>query len=376
MSDLTLLHLTTPQALRHQADLWDDLWLRSAVTHPTARASMICNWLAHFRDDARFQAVVVRDATRFMAVLPLVARRQRGLLPCRDVPGNEWASAGQLLLDPDGDVERACELMVRSLAELNCSAFWFASIPVQAPWWQALIEAAHRAAWSTNVRTRYQVGYLPLQETWARQKASLSKGFRKQIDRSIRQLERAGPIRLRFVSPRSGPEASRWLEAGLQLEHAGWKGAAKTSILANRAAHDFVREQARQLAEQRQLTLAWLEQNGDDIAFEYGWSAKGVYHSYKVAYDQQFQQFSPGQLLLYFMLRHFHDTRTVHAVDFLGPLDDAVRRWRTQVYPMGRLLLAPPRSIGQAIVLASRCLPTPPLCASGEACSTWTMEDH
>ena len=99
-----------------------------------------------------------------------------------------------------------------------------------------------------------------------------------------------------------------------------------------------------------------LEHNGRNIAFEYGWCAKQVYHSYKVAYDEEFGRYSPGQLLLYHLLQHFHETQETRTVDFLGPIDTAVRRWCRQGYYMGRLLMAPPRSVGRAAVLATRYL--------------------
>lgn len=95
---------------------------------------------------------------------------------------------------------------------------------------------------------------------------------------------------------------------------------------------------------------------GKVIAFEQGWCAKQVYHSYKIAYSASFARFSPGQLLIYLLLNQFSNSREVTAIDFLGPLDEAVQRWHPQTYRQGRLLMAPPSPLARMLVSASRCV--------------------
>ncbi len=357
-SDLSVLQLTTPQALRDCAEQWDDLWLRSEMTHPTAQAAMITNWLDYFLHDAKFHAVVVLQDGRFVGALPLMTRTKGRVVACMDVPGNEWSSAGQLLIDPASDTEVVCDLLVAALARLDCSAFWFASVPVNARWWGTLMAAARRGNWSVEARCRYQVGRMELKSTWSQQSRALSKGMRKQLGKSIRQLKSQGALRLHVARPTRGDRALGLLETGLALEHAGWKGAAGTSVLANEREWQFIQDLARQLIANKQLVLSLLEHNGHNIAFEFGWCAKQVYHSYKVAYDEQMSQFSPGQLMVYHLLEHFHRSDEIRSFDFLGPEDAAIRRWQPQSYPMGRLLMAPPKPAGRALVLAARYLLT------------------
>ncbi len=352
----TILYLPNLPSFRGQVERWDDLWCRSLVTHPTAHADLITAWLDRFCPREPFQAVVVCRGDQFVAALPLLPRRKGHLVPCLDVPGNEWSSAGQLLLDPGADPCAVCDCLIEGLHQLACPVYWFASIPLHSPWWQALVAAAERAHWSVERRVRYQVGRLELAASWPQQRSLLSKGLRKQLGRSLRGLESLGSLQLRFTLPRSESEAVRLLDRGLRLEHAGWKGGARTALLSHAQAAHFAHDQARQLALQQQLAMVSLELDGHQLAFEYGWLAKRVYHSYKVAYDPQFRRFGPGNVLVYLLLQRLHAAGDAHAIDFLGPLDDAVRRWCPASYSMGRLLLAPPRPLGKAIVLASRYL--------------------
>ncbi len=140
--ELTVLRIESLEALRRYAPAWDDLWARSEVTHPTAQADLIACWLEHFQHHDRFAAIVVQRGGRFLAALPLVTHSKGGVVTCMDVPGNEWSSAGQLLLDPQCNTSAVCQLLVHALATLDCAGFWFASVPIHAKWWQALMAAA------------------------------------------------------------------------------------------------------------------------------------------------------------------------------------------------------------------------------------------
>ena len=207
--DLSVLHLANSQALRDSAERWDDLWLRSDVTHPTAQAALIANWLDHYLDGDRFVAIVVSRGDRFLAALPLVTGTKGRVVPYMDVPGNEWSSAGQLLIDPTCDVDAVCDALVAALRETDCPAFWFASVPIQAHWWQAFMAAARRSGWSVDARHRYQVGRLELHPTWASQQDSLSKGLKKRVAERRVRLNHGGGY------------ACTWLDRAVGIAHWG-----------------------------------------------------------------------------------------------------------------------------------------------------------
>ncbi|MFO7905007.1 MAG: GNAT family N-acetyltransferase [Planctomycetota bacterium] len=358
--ELSVLHVETSNALRACGAQWDDLWFRSDVTQPTAQAPLIANWLDHYHPDGGFCAVVVSQGNRFLAALPLVRRVKRHLIRCLDVPGNEWSPAGDLLLDPACDTEQLCDVLIAALNERGCPGLWLSSVPIEARGWTALMAAAGRGNWRVAARGRYQVGHLSVPSTWPPQERLWSKGMRKKIRRAIRQLESRGPLRLHVARPTEGALALRLLETGLKLEHAGWKGRAGTSLMANRQAWRFVEDQTVALIAKQQLSVARLELDGEIMAFEHGWCAKNVYHSYKIAYSEEFSRYSPGQLLVYHLLRHFSASGEINAMDFVGPVDDAVRRWHPRCYWMGRVLMAPPTLLGRAVVSASRHFPLNP----------------
>ena len=124
--------LTSLAELRAAAPDWDDLWRRSDCTSPLARAEMVAHWLEHFAPQARFCAAVVEEDGRWLAALPLVEGRGRGILRAGVLPCNEWPSGATLLWDVSGT---ACEVGCAMTAALD-----------RLPWHLVLLEVGHARA--------------------------------------------------------------------------------------------------------------------------------------------------------------------------------------------------------------------------------------
>ena len=68
MSRLRLVRIDSLAEWRGQADAWDDLWSRSAVAVPTARAELIAQWLEEFAPGRPFCAFIVAEGESFWPV--------------------------------------------------------------------------------------------------------------------------------------------------------------------------------------------------------------------------------------------------------------------------------------------------------------------
>jgi CelD/BcsL family acetyltransferase involved in cellulose biosynthesis len=94
------------------------------------------------------------------------------------------------------------------------------------------------------------------------------------------------------------------------------------------------------------------------IAFEYGSTAKGVYHPHKVGYDERYAACSPGQVVLLEHLKQLYRDQDHAWVDFSGPLNESTRRWATRTYPLSRLVIATRRPSGRLAMRAYKsCRP-------------------
>ena len=88
------------------------------------------------------------------------------------------------------------------------------------------------------------------------------------------------------------------------------------------------------------------------LAFICGFRAKGVYFAHKISYDPRMAAFSPGQLLFCHVLEQLHNSSDAWALDFMGPLNQALSRWRPESYGVGRVAIAPRRLAGRAAMYA------------------------
>ena len=144
------------------------------------------------------------------------------------------------------------------------------------------------------------------------------------------------------------------LRRAFAVEHKSWKKDTGATVLGTPGMFEFYLRQASQLAAWGHLRLAFLEHRGEPIAFEFGWTAKGVYHCFKVGYDPAMAQVSPGQLLRMLLIERLHADSGHVMVDYQGPLSDAVARWTTGSYQIGRLVIAPHQLRSRALMAGYR----------------------
>ncbi len=61
MARQRIIHLNSIDDLRSAAPAWDDLWWRSDVALPTARAELLAQWLERFAPHRDFHAFAVEE---------------------------------------------------------------------------------------------------------------------------------------------------------------------------------------------------------------------------------------------------------------------------------------------------------------------------
>ena len=341
MSAARIVHLRGLEELRAAQPAWDGLWRRSATTFPTLRAELIAQWVEHFAPRAKFMAVAVEENGRYTAAMPLVPRKIARVFAGGVFPCNEWSSSGDLLLDCDIEsgsaASQTLDLLAAALAELPISLLWLDETLPESDRWKALLAEFERRRLRTIVRPRCRVGRVAIGGDWRAYQSSWSRKHRQNMARRIRQLTHCGDVCLRLLRDFAPGEAAVALRRGWEIENLGWKGAAGSSVLTTPGMEAFFARQAELLAQQKQLELAFLESAGRPIAFAYGQTAKGVFHSAKIGYDPSYADCSPGQLLRYFLLERFHHEQGRRAFDFLGPLNAAHAAWRPDTYTVARL---------------------------------------
>lgn len=345
-------HLRTTHELREHAAAWDALWQRSEVALPTARAALVAQWIDMLADGADFHALVVEDDKRMLAAIPLVESRLKRLLPVLRLPCNEWSASGDLLVDPACDVDGVVELLVERIVRLGSPLVWFDGVALNSCGWQAFLAAIERRRLTYERHERFAIGTIDLAQHWQAYQAAWSGNFRRQMRKMERRAEELGGVTLTVHRPTDAAEIERLLQFGFEVEDRSWKGREGTSVLKSPQLHEYLRNQALEVGRLGHLELAFLEFEGRPIAFEYGWSSKGVYFSPKVGYDEAYSHLSPGQLLRLKLVEQFFADPQRKTFDFLGPLVEATERWITGRYAIERLVVSTGKLRGNVVLRA------------------------
>ena len=344
---MQLVRLHSIDALVSAAADYNDLWRRSEVALPAARAESLAAWLERFAPRACFELLVVADAGRFVAALPLVERRIKGLVPAACLPVSPWWTSGELLVDDAADRAAALDCLVAGFGRLPQPLVWLDAVRFAAPRWQALLAAIDRAGLPASIEPQAFVGQVEIEHDWDDYQARWSRGHRRKLRGARRQVEAAGGVELRVERPSQPRDIEALVRTGFEIEDRNWKGAAGSSVLSQPGMLEFYVEQARRLAAAGCLELAFLEHRGQAIAFEYGLAAKGTYFSYKIGYDERFAELTPGLLLRTMLVERFHAEPERKLVDFAGPLSRATASFSTRVEPVGRIVVGAPSLAGR-----------------------------
>jgi CelD/BcsL family acetyltransferase involved in cellulose biosynthesis len=353
VSGLVVKRLDSLSDLRRAAGAWDDLWQRSEITLPTARAEMIALWSECFAADRPFVALTVVHDGQLVGALPLIETRLLGL-KVGGLPGNDWSPAGDLLVDQRSDVNRVCQRLLEALRHAAWPMLWLDALPGKANRWQMFLQTLEHERVAHARQQRFAIDLVEIQENWAEYFSARSRNHRRHVHRAAARARKRGLTELSRYDQLTPEQVEPLLRACFELEASGWKGRARSAVLHVPGAWDFYLRQARQLAAWRQLSVNVLQHQGQPIAFEYGWRSKGVYCTPKVGYDEAFGPLAPGQLLRYRLIEQLHRERDVGWIDFLGPASPATSKWATDRYAIDRVVVALHGALGRAVVAAYR----------------------
>ena len=128
----------------------------------------------------------------------------------------------------------------------------------------------------------------------------LKGNYGKSLRRKLRNLESAGPVRLRWIErPEELPAA---LEQFLFLEDAGWKGTEGTSMLADGGAATFLKEMASGFHQHGGLVITQLLAGEQVVASAINIRSGSTLFALKIGWDPQFAKAGPGTLHEHFLL--------------------------------------------------------------------------
>lgn len=339
----------SPGALETHRVAWDDLWQRTDGCRPAELAEATAAWLRHFAAKHAVRIPYVRGpGDRLHAAIVLHApRRGAARRPAR-LTANPWNPGIGLLWDRSAPTAETADRLATQIRNCGFPLIRLLDVPVEDRPWPALLDALAGAGLHLVVTPSRDNLAIDLTAGFDAVRGRMSQGLRKTLRRGRRKLADRGDLAVRVESPGDAAAALSLLEQALAIEHAGWKGAAGTSVRSVPEAHAYFRDLAVIAADAGTLRVSFLELAGRAIACEIGTIARGVYHSTKVAYDEAYAAESPGHLLMEALLERFAGAG-LRRFDCLSPPTPALLRWGPRHQRRARVLIAPPGPMGRLI---------------------------
>lgn len=331
---------------------WRDLATRAAEPNPFQEPDTVLPSMRHFAGSSRVGLLTVHAGPRLLATLAVIwplrlpaEGRWRAPVPAVQVWTEPYMQLGTPLVDRDrvGDAVAAL---------IRLPPPWMSRVPLAVRYLgddgpvSAALDSALDARGQRALRLKTYDRAVLLRDSevpLSKNKRSRHRKIRGQGDRMAAEL---GELR---VEDRSGDAAA--VEQFLELEAAGWKGAAGTAIASRPCTAAWFRDVCSRFSSSGRLELLALTAGGRTAAMQCNLRAGDWSFHFKSAYDEDLGGHRPGMQML------------VHNVDELATGAVAVRDSVTltdndlfnQVWPARRTLstvIVPPS--GRAGTAATR----------------------
>jgi CelD/BcsL family acetyltransferase involved in cellulose biosynthesis len=166
----------------------------------------------------------------------------------------------------------------------------------EGPFHQALIYHFERHSHTVFFSDRYtRALFRPRASAEDYLQAALPGRSRKEFRRLTRRLAEQGRLEYRFLTAQDNSEA--WIQSFLELERRGWKGRVGTALASTPARRRFFEAIARAAIHRERLTMHGLYLDGHAVALSCKILAGDGAFAFKIAFDEAYDQFSPGALL-------------------------------------------------------------------------------
>lgn len=352
-------HVLESDDLRREVTRFNDLWSRSRVALPTARAEHVLHWQKAFAaGGSRLRAAVIEDQGQWLAALAFTERR-RGLIRVAELPTNPWQPSGELLIDEEAITRQAIDLFLNGLRSLKIAILDFGVILPNTERWRTIIDSLACQKAAHCIVPRFDVALVDCAANWQTQSATWSTNHRRRVKRNQKLID-ANHLKVQFHTLGADRESISLLDEMWRLEALSWKGAQGDAVAHDSMLVDFYREQAVLLSEASNARvsshIALLKREDQPLAAMYYWKSKDVCHLWKTAYDPTAAELSPGSLLLQEVLRSHIDQGDCRLFNLMGEMSPAHASFATGKFEVARLLFAGNWGIGRAAVAAYRAI--------------------
>lgn len=275
-----------------------------------------------------------------MALVPIVKRRLGLGLAGKPASffAHDYGPLATPLLDRNRAHKAASDLLYQLLSD-DRSLICAPHTRLQGPVFRCLERAAIENGFTMSVIGSYERAVQNARGTKEPYlKAALSKSRRRQFAKQMRRLSAKGEVRLESFS--DPVQVGKAFEQFLDLEAAGWKGRSGSALKSRTPALNFAREMAARFIEKGRMRADVLTFNDQPIGVVINFRAGRETFPWKVAFDENHSDASPGmQTLLRTTEANCEDCGVDYADSLTGPESPTVDGLWKERCPMGTLVV-------------------------------------
>ena len=315
------------------ADEWRNLCTEAENDQPFFHPEWIRAYIRAFAPHASLLLITVRVQGRLCLVLPLVEERCRfNGVPLQRLraPVNAHPGRFDFVCSPGLDGETAVVAAWEHLKKLEgWNLLELRDIPAGGA--AGRLAAVARADGFDAVEVpELPNPYIPITHKPEMGKVlPRSSRLRTKLRQARRELVAQGALEFRCVETANKNDLQRFY----QLEASGWKGRERSAINSAPSTRKFYDEIAESAARFGYLALYFLEWNGELLAAHFALLYRGRCYSPKVAYNEKFDRFAPGHLIVEEILRDCA-ARGMKVFDITGPDDEWKVKWTAEARPV------------------------------------------
>lgn len=262
-------------------------------------------------DDAMVLACVVADS-KVLAILPLLKTAGNTGYALK----HRYSSLYSLLL-ADDDQQRVLACLVEGLSQLSLNALLLEPVADNDVRLEGLQSAMEAAGYNCDRAFRFYNWFLRVQgQSYADYMAARPAKLRNTIARKQRKLEREQGYEIRLFI---GTEVPSKMADYYAVYHASWKANEQYAGLVDAMVAGF--------SQSGWTRLAVLYIKGQPAAAQLWFVGHGKASIFRLSYDQAWKQYSPGSILMAYLMEYVIDTDKVGEVDFLTGNDAYKQDW-------------------------------------------------
>lgn len=271
---------------------WNRLYHSAGCQSPTMTFSWIRSFLENPPDSVKsWKILLAYEDDELVGILPVIEFSSKPLL---ETPFDWHTISVDFLLKPGQELE-IIGVMVEHLSSIypRWSHLILRRIPESSP----VVAAAKPRPSCLRGLLEYngRGSYLKIQNNFESFYSGLGKNFRKNLKKSVRNIESLGSVSLKVIKGREITEHD--IDKFLKLESSGWKGQSGSAIGKSSRLTAFYKALCRRLADDNILEWHFLQTDTDLMAAQMAFRIGDRLTINKIAYNESFSHYSPGNYL-------------------------------------------------------------------------------